>query len=584
MAEPMLRIATGTRMPLTAATETFAILAKRGRGKSYASAVMAEELLGAGVPVVIIDPTGVHWGLRSSADGRRPGLPVVIVGGDHADVPLEESAGELLAELVAARQVPMVLDLSGLRKNAMRRLVTDFLETLYRKNRAPLHLIVDECDLFAPQRAFAGVERLLGSMEDVVRRGRVRGLGVTLISQRPAAVSKSVLTQVETLILLGMTGRQDITAVDEWIRVHADEEQARAVKASLPSLPVGTAWLWSPHWLGVLERIEVRARRTFDSSSTPTAGRRVAEPTRWATVDLDALGEQIAATVQQAKDADPRHLRARIVELERVVADLRAQLDSAQARPAEVETVTVEWPVFQPQLADQLGQVAAQLGDQVEQMQAAVAAAQTLVARSERQQPTAAVRPVSVPSVQSVRPPARDAMAGSSTRPRTAHTEPDTDGGPLPRAARLALTAIVQRHPAASTKQQVALVAGYAITGGGFNNALGRLRSLGLIDGSKDALVATPAGLAALGDVDPLPTGQALLEHWYGQLPKAAGLVLQALAKAWPHALSRDEVAASTNYEPTGGGFNNALGRLRTLELIEGDRSALRARDVLFGA
>jgi hypothetical protein len=39
---------------------------------------------------------------------------------------------------------------------------------------------------------------------------------------------------------------------------------------------------------------------------------------------------------------------------------------------------------------------------------------------------------------------------------------------------------------------------------------------------------------------------------------------------AYPLALSKVDIAAQTGYEPSGGGFNNALGRLRTLELIDG--------------
>jgi len=48
----------------------------------------------------------VWWGLRSSADGTTDGLPVVIFGGDHTALPLVETAGEVLAELVADERVP----------------------------------------------------------------------------------------------------------------------------------------------------------------------------------------------------------------------------------------------------------------------------------------------------------------------------------------------------------------------------------------------------------------------------------------------------------------------------------------------
>jgi hypothetical protein len=45
--------------------------------------------------------------------------------------------------------------------------------------------------------------------------------------------------------------------------------------------------------------------------------------------------------------------------------------------------------------------------------------------------------------------------------------------------------------------------------------------------------------------------------------------------------LTKEEIAAKSGYEPKGGGFNNALGRLRTLKLL-GGRGELTASDDLF--
>ncbi len=56
---------------------------------------------------------------------------------------------------------------------------------LYHRNREPLHVVIDEAALLAPQRVQHGGERLLGAMSDLVRRGRVRGLGVSMITQSP---------------------------------------------------------------------------------------------------------------------------------------------------------------------------------------------------------------------------------------------------------------------------------------------------------------------------------------------------------------------------------------------------------------
>ena len=96
-----LRLADGFELPLEAVTETFAILAKRGSGKTSTAVVLAEEMICAGQQAIIIDPTGVWWGLRAGRSGGQDGgLPVVIVGGDHADLPLVDTEGGALAKLL----------------------------------------------------------------------------------------------------------------------------------------------------------------------------------------------------------------------------------------------------------------------------------------------------------------------------------------------------------------------------------------------------------------------------------------------------------------------------------------------------
>ena len=150
----------------------------------------------------------------------------------------------------------------------------------------------------------------------------------------------------------------------------------------------------------------------------------------------------------------------------------------------------------------------------------------------------------------------------------------------MPKVERRILTALAQ-HGGSATKRKVALLAGYAIGGGGFNNGLSSLRSAVRIEGS-DPLRITDAGRQALGGYDPLPHGRALLEHWRAQLGKAERAALDAIADAYPHAISKEQAAAKAGYEPNGGGWNNALSRLRTLELIEG-RGELQASAELFG-
>ena len=83
----------------------------------------------------------------------------------------------------------------------------------------------------------------------------------------------------------------------------------------------------------------------------------------------------------------------------------------------------------------------------------------------------------------------------------------------------------------------------------------------------------TEPGLVDLGEWEPLPTGAALLAYWmaHPRLGKAERAALQAITDN-PAGLSKEDAASLAGYEATGGGFNNALSRLRTLGLIIGSK------------
>lgn len=534
-----LRLAPDLIVPIDAVTETFAILGKRGSGKTTTARVLAEELLDAQMPVVILDPTGVWWGLRSSADGAGEGYPVVIFGGDHADVPLTETSGVIIADAIVDQRASAVLDLSTLSKSATRRFAADFIERLYHRNRQALHVIIDEADLFAPQRTVRGGERLLGAVNDLQRRGRVRGLGTTLITQRPAVLSKDVLTQAEVLVALRMVGVRDVAAIDEWVRLHADEDEARTLKASLPSLPVGAAWVWSPGWLEVLQQVQIRLPRTFDSSATPKPGEARILPRRMTEVDLTALREQIEAESPPKRPTSPAR-------------------PSSVARPAPVQQVVerVEVPVVTPEDAarwdkrvqvveEGIGQAVAALTELGREVKGLREEVQALRSRTSLGTPRS--KGVSIPV------------------PATTVTDDSTR---LPRAQRMILTVLAQHGSRSVT--QVAILAGYSGKSGGYRNALSALRTAGYIEG-RGEISLTQAGADALGEVDPLPTGQALRQWWQEtHLGRAERVILDVLAEDHPSAVPTIEIAGRTGYSAASGGFRNALSRLRSLELAFG--------------
>lgn len=551
-----LRISEDLTLPIGAVVETFAILGKRGKGKTGTAVVLAEEMIRAGLPVLIVDPVGVWWGLRSSADGKGEGLPVVIFGGDHADIPLTDKAGTVVADAIIDGRFPAILDLSHLSKAAMRRVMADFVERLYHSNREALHVIFDEADLLAPQRTSPEGNRLLGAMEDLQRRGRARGIGTTLISQRPAVLHKDLLSQAEVLIALGLTGPRDVAAIDEWVRLHADEDQARQVKQTLASLPVGTAWVWSPAWLGILEKVQIRPRDTFDSSATPQPG--VARPaaTAFAQVDKAALGEKISELEAEIASDDPKVLRGRIAQLERELAKASTAARVVETVVEKTVEVPVEVPVLAPGDVDRLEAIARELLEKLNGAPVAQPRLQSLTSGGGAPRTPA---PTPAPT-----PAARPQRAAPATKQVIEVANPT---GALPKAQRLILTALAQQGPL--TAVQAALLTSYSHKSGGFRNALSSLRSAGYIYGSgTTGMEITATGREALGSYDALPTGDELLQWWKANhLGKAERAIVDVLRERWPAAVSTEEIAAATGYSPASGGFRNALSKLRSLRV-----------------
>jgi DNA helicase HerA-like ATPase len=88
---------------------------------------------------------------------------------------------------------------------------------LHRVNSKPLHIIIDEAHLFAPQGRVPDPQsgRMVHAANNLVSGGRVKGLRIMLISQRPAKLHKDSLTQVETLIAMRLIAPQDRAAVED---------------------------------------------------------------------------------------------------------------------------------------------------------------------------------------------------------------------------------------------------------------------------------------------------------------------------------------------------------------------------------
>ncbi len=580
-----IHLAPNLVMGANVVTETFGILGKRGTGKTHTAMVFAEEMLECGYPMGVIDPVGAWWGLRSSADGKRPGYEIVIFGGDHGDVPLEKGGGKVIANFAIEESVPFILDLDGMSKRKQIDFVADFLEQLYRRNKEPLHLFIDEADLFAPQicRRGEGQERALGACDDIIRRGRKKGLGATLITQRSAVINKSVLSQIETLIVHRTLSSHDKAAIESWVKDHGTIEQRNTLMKSLATLPVGEAWFWSPVLLEVFKRVKVRAKKTFDSSKTPEVGKRIRKPKSIAEIDLGRVQELMKETIERAAKENPRLLRQRIRELEN-------SLHKAQA----ATKVSSEMGKYEEALTQELGDLQLQVQSAVKKLDLYRTLVRLTVlpeleklavdARNfvdsidpESDEPATQVTKKKV-----VQRPARPQPTRPPT-PRSSRALP-TNGVKLKLGARKMLAALQTLSPRNLSRTQIATLAGLSPRSGTFSSYLSVLRQNDLIEEGPQGTTITAAGRAYVGDLAAtMPdTTEALVQLWGRSLKLGARRMLDVLVEEYPNAMSRAELAERAEISVSSGTFSSYLSALRGNALITKDRGSVAASEALF--
>ena len=251
------------------------IIGQSGSGKSFLVGVIAEELAMEHLPFAIIDTEGEYRSLKSMFD-------VLWVSDDaEADLGFDVDFPSLIEKSMLG--IPIVFDVSGRQDQAAT--VYRFLEELYRiedRERKPYLAIVEEADKFAPQ-----VKRgELNILEEISVRGRKRGLGILVATQRPANISKNVLAQCSYGFIGKLSIENDVNAVSI---LFEDRNELR----ELVSLHTGE---FMPFGINAPPKIKVRSRTVAHISSTP---------------ELSALpGEDISKAISELKVSSGEAMRS----------------------------------------------------------------------------------------------------------------------------------------------------------------------------------------------------------------------------------------------------------------------------------
>ena len=187
------------------------IIAQSGAGKSWSIAVLCEKMCEAGIGFCLIDTEGEYYSLKEKFDN------IWWVGAEGADSECEDIEMDYdiervnlkhLMERAVAESRPVIFDVSEVDMIPRVTRLVNILYDVSTEQRKPYLLIVEEADKFIPQSKDS-----IKKIEEISRRGRKRGLGLLVATQRPAIVTKNVLSQCNNQIIGKLSIENDLKAV-----------------------------------------------------------------------------------------------------------------------------------------------------------------------------------------------------------------------------------------------------------------------------------------------------------------------------------------------------------------------------------
>tara|TARA_R100000322_G_scaffold97419_2_gene61353 strand:- start:597 stop:1871 length:1275 start_codon:yes stop_codon:yes gene_type:complete len=238
-------LGTNFAYPLDVTYEKIFIGGKTGSGKSYTAGVFMEELSRHGIQFVCFDALDAHSGI--------PELPNV----ERISPTEDESINvhKLVYNLQHSNS-SLIVNMVNLKLETQQEMLGDYCEALLAIDKIgkPIMTILEECQDFVPQMgrppSFPPIVRLC-------KLGRGKGLGATLISQRPAAIHKEALSQVSTYMVHNIINTRDLEALKLQLSFGTDKATIKNIISSISYASPGEMVCFSPKYFKDVGYIKV---------------------------------------------------------------------------------------------------------------------------------------------------------------------------------------------------------------------------------------------------------------------------------------------------------------------------------------
>jgi len=579
------------------------IQSNSGGGKSYCIRKLLEETHGK-VQQIVLDLEGEFHTLREKYD-------YVLIGKD-GDVNINIKMAEMLARRLLELNVSAIVDLSELKHHERILFVKRFLDSMINSPKKlwhPVLVIIDEAHVLCPEK---GKTESAGSVIDICTRGRKRGFGSALATQRLSKLSKDAVAELNNK-LIGRTG------LDIDMKRASDELgfTSKAQMMKLRELEAGEFFGFGPAISNKIIKTKIGKVKT----THPKAGSKQLVVSPPATHKIKAMLSKLGDLPKEAEEElkTKEELKNKIIEL---------KFELRKKPKAEIDTKTIEelksksyiqgqdiikrqsekmlqrdlkehQSYYEKQIREMefnykkrilvLSKILKGLKKGLMEVTTRSSNLYTMIKEEDFKIPEFTLEKRAIPKPAHI-PIKRISMDIPKPEPQQRVDVPqefketfDYGEEKITGGALRMLKASAMFYPNHISKARMGTIAGLSYKSGSFGTYLATLKRNGFIEGYGNEYTITEEGMKKAGDVKPLPTdSESLVEMWANILKGGASRMLKELALAHPESLSKEELGSRAEISPTSGTFGTYLATLKRNGLIIVNKEEVKASKELF--
>jgi len=214
-----------------------------------------------------------------------------------------------------------IMDMKGVNPDLQSMIVAKLCGDLFNARKLnivpPMMLVLEEAHNFCPEKGFGGTVSS-DILRTIASEGRKFGLGLMVVSQRPARVDKNILSQCNTQIIMKVTNPNDLQAISKGL-----EGISSDVVDDIKRLSPGVAMIVSTY----IERpilVDIRTRKSkHGGASVPIVKAPIMEPGEKprTLTDISNKINEASKTIVDASKAMIEAPRTTIMETPKTIID-----------------------------------------------------------------------------------------------------------------------------------------------------------------------------------------------------------------------------------------------------------------------